>query len=98
MTLRIIRPARRELVEAAEYYETQQGGLGDAFALDFRQTVTAILDFPNAWPRYTRSTRRRRMNRFPYGIVYRIRGNEVRVVAVMNLHRDPQHWRDLLDE
>ena len=98
MTLRITKPARQELVEAAEHYETQQAGLADAFALDFKRTVQRILDFPNAWPQYTRNSRRRRMDRFPYGIAYRVRGSEVRILAVMNLHRDPKHWRDRLGD
>jgi plasmid stabilization system protein ParE len=98
MTLRITKPAREELVEAAEYYETQQAGLADAFTLDFKQTVRRILDFPNAWPQYTTNARRRRMDRFPYGIAYRVRGGEVRILAVMNLHRDPKHWRDRLGD
>jgi hypothetical protein len=38
------------------------------------------------------------MDRFPYGIAYRVRGSEVGVVAVMNLHRDPTHWRDRLGD
>ncbi len=75
MKLRITRPAGKELVEAAEYYESKQSGLAGVFAKEFERTVQQIVDFPHAWLQYTKHTRRRRMDRFPYGILYRIRGS-----------------------
>jgi hypothetical protein len=35
-----------------------------------------------------------RVNRFPYGLVYEVSGEEIVIVAVMHLHRRPGYWRD----
>src|SRR5712691_11966073 len=38
------------------------------------------------------AVRRRLCQRFPYGLLYTIAGNELRVLAVMNLRRRPGYW------
>jgi hypothetical protein len=39
-------------------------------------------------------TRRCLTNKFPYGILYRIVENNIRIMAVMNLHRKPGYWKN----
>ena len=34
------------------------------------------------------------MARFPYGIIYTTDGNDLLVIAVAHLHRQPNYWRD----
>lgn len=34
------------------------------------------------------------VQRFPYGVVYEVMGNEVIVHALMHLHRRPGYWND----
>ena len=36
--------------------------------------------------------RRRLCQRFPYGVLYSVGGDEIRVLAVMNLKRRPNYW------
>ncbi|HIP58812.1 MAG TPA: hypothetical protein EYH01_00115 [Campylobacterales bacterium] len=40
----------------------------------------------------TKSTRRCLVNRFPFGLVYRIEGDTIVIVAVMHLSRKPDYW------
>lgn len=35
-------------------------------------------------------------HRFPFGLIYQIRTNEILIVSVMDLRRDPTPWKDLL--
>lgn len=35
-----------------------------------------------------------RIARFPYGVIYRHKENEILVIAVANLHRKPDYWQD----
>jgi len=88
--------AERELLDAIDYYEAKAPGLGRDFAVETYAAVTRMLEFPNAWPRLDEDVRRVLMNRFPFGLLYGVRGDSCRVLAVMNLHRDPDYWRERL--
>ena len=50
------------------------------------------------WQALTARTRRYVITRFPYGIVYQIRANEILVVAVMHLKRQPDYWIDRIPD
>ena len=56
----------------------------------------AFYNNPTAWhPLYAR-TRRCRTHKFPFGLIYQIRDNELLITSVMDLRRDPASWKDLL--
>jgi plasmid stabilization system protein ParE len=85
-----------ELRAAILYYEEQENELRTAFLDEVEATLQRILHNPNAWnPLYERS-RCCRTHRLPFGLIYQIRTEEILITAVMDLRRDPQHWRDLL--
>ena len=84
--------AKVELNEAAQYYEGESPGLGEAFVAEVEHCTAAILEHPGASPIVTRAIRRRLLRRFPYGLLYRVKPEEVRILAVMNLKRRPGYW------
>jgi hypothetical protein len=84
--------AERELNEAAQYCEHEQGGLGVAFLLEARRCAEAIARHPQAGTLISESIRRRLCRRFPYALLYTASTDEVRSLAVMNLHRRPGYW------
>ncbi len=86
------RLARRELNEAAQYYESESPGLGAAFLDEVERCTHAIVTFPEAGPLITATIRRRLVLRFPYALLYSIKPDKVRVLAVMNLKRRPMYW------
>ena len=96
MTHRFLSPALRELAEAAEYYESKQRGLGADFLHEVETAIGRIMLHPEAWMKLSPNTRRCRTHRFPHGVIYQIRGNEVLIVSVMDLRRRPNSWRDNL--
>ena len=96
MTFQFLPPAQAELEEAVAYYDQQKPGLGDEFAEEIRRTIRRILVHPEAWAKLSRRTRRCRTNRFPYGIIYQIRGDSIMIVAVMHMHRKPTYWKQRL--
>ena len=61
-----------------------------------RAAVERIVENPLLYPKAVRDARKCNLHRFPYGIVYRVRGDTVTVVAFMHLHRKPGYWRGLL--
>ena len=84
--------AKVELNEAAQYYERDSPGLGAAFVTEAERCTAAILEHPEASPIVTGAIRRRLLRRFPYGLLYRIRPEQIRILAVMNLKRRPGYW------
>ncbi|MEP7306395.1 MAG: type II toxin-antitoxin system RelE/ParE family toxin [Acidobacteriota bacterium] len=86
--------AKVELNEAAQYYERESPGLGVAFVAEVERCTVAILQHPEASPFVTRAIRRRLLRRFPYGLLYRVSAEHVRILAVMNLKRRPAYWVD----
>ncbi len=93
MTIAFLRMATVELEDAVAYYNQQSEGLGYQFAVEVQKTLQRIAEFPEAWPALSERTRRCRLRRFPYGVIYRVIEDTLLVVAVMHLHRHPDAWR-----
>ncbi len=98
MVVRFLAPAQAELAEAVAYYDSQEPGLGSQFGEEVKRTIERIFQYPEAWSPISKRTRRCRTNKFPYGIIYQVRGNVVLIVAVMHLHREPRTWKSRLHE
>jgi len=96
MSLTFHEVAREELEEATEYYEQQRQGLGEEFAQEVENALARVQRHPHTWTRLTEDVRRCRLNRFPYGIVYVVRGDDILIVAIMHLRRKPGYWADRL--
>jgi hypothetical protein len=86
--------AQSELDEAIEYYNYEVAGLGEAFLGDVVNALDRIGKYPKAWQRCSKRTRRCQTRRFPYGIMYQIRKEEILIVAIANLHRKPAYWKN----
>lgn len=88
--------AEDEFLNAIDYYEDCEIGLGYDFSTEVFSTIENILSFPKAWPIIEDEIRRCQTQRFPYGLVYVEDGDEVLILAVMHLHREPDYWKDRL--
>ena len=97
MTLRPFfrRPARLDLDEAAEWYESQQLGLGlgAEFISEIEAALVQACDAPQRFPLVVGDVRRVRVRRFPYSILFRVRSNALIVLSVFHARRDPATWR-----
>jgi plasmid stabilization system protein ParE len=83
------RLAEQELNDTAQYYERESPGLGAAFLAESQRCCDAILEFPQSGAVAAGAVRRRLLQRFPYALLYTIRPNAIRILAVMNLKRRP---------
>ena len=88
--------ALSELRDAILYYEQNEAGLGTKFLDEIDATTDRIVRFPHAWHPLSARTRRCRTHRFPFGLLYQVRRDEILVTAVMDLRRDPKRWHELL--
>jgi toxin ParE2 len=94
MKINFLEIAQIELDDAIEYYNYEVPGLGDAFLTEVLNVLDRIGEFPKAWHPCSKRTRRCRTRRFPYGVIYQIREQEILVVAIAHLHRKPDYWKD----
>ena len=88
--------AEAELAEAASFYERKMPGLGTRFRTDVDAAVTKILEAPERWRILEKDIRRFLMRRFPYSILYRMAGEEVRILVVRHHSRHPDYWKGRL--
>lgn len=85
--------AKEELFESINYFEGCHSGLGLEFSKEVFSTIQRIIHFPSAWSKFSDNTRRCLTNRFPYGVIYQIIEEEVTIIAVMQLNREPDYWK-----
>jgi len=86
------RLAERELNEATQYYELERPGLGSAFLNEVQRCLRAISEHPEAGRAIGGQVHRRLLRRFPYGLLYSVKPDTIRILAVMNLKRRPGYW------
>jgi plasmid stabilization system protein ParE len=84
--------AERELIDAARYYELESPGLGASFLDAAERCERAIVEYPEAGATITGEIRRRLLRVFPYALIYKVKSDGVRILAVMNLRRRPFYW------
>lgn len=96
MKVDFLQTADDEFAETIAYYNRQSEGLGLEFAAEVKRALKRILQYPAAWTPLSKRTRRCCLNRFPYALLYQIRGDAILVVAVQNLHKHPDSWRSRL--
>lgn len=93
MNVRLLPAAQSELDEAIHWYAQQAPGLGDPFLVEFLRTIQLIERHPLGWHALSSQTRRCRLRRFPYGVIYNVDQDSVLVIAVAHLHRRPTYWQ-----
>jgi hypothetical protein len=90
--------ADEEFDEAIRYYEECQSGLGLEFAEEVYAAIARIIQYPNGWSILSRNTHRCLLNRFPYGVIYQVKADMLRIIAVANLNRQPGYWKERLEQ
>ncbi len=93
MSLSFHPEAEEEFNSAIGYYGDIEPGLGYDFALEVYSTIQRAVEFPKAWAVLEGEIRRSLVRRFPYGVLYSEEQDGISIVAVMNLHRDPDYWK-----
>lgn len=101
MKLTLLTEAELEASDAAIWYEDQREGLGGDFLTGLRTALNQIRQAPQSaslLESYTGvyEVRRLRLNRFPHLLIYSCWPDEVVVVAVSHVRREPLYWLDRL--
>jgi len=85
--------AEAEINEAADFYDVQSPGLGSVFIDEMQRAIGRIAEFPEAAPFVRGRVRKRPIVKFPYSLVYSVRPDEIRILAVAHPKRRPFYWR-----
>jgi plasmid stabilization system protein ParE len=89
------RQAFLEYVAARRWYEKQRSGLGAEFELEIDRALIRACASPQQFREAVPGVRRIRVNRFPFGIYYRVRGDLLIVLAVFHARRRPLSSREI---
>ena len=92
ISLRLLAEAEEELRAAAEFYESEQPELGRALLREVRRTSRLISERPFVARIERGDIRVRTIARFPYRIYYRVRDEEIVIIAVAHRRRRPGFW------
>jgi plasmid stabilization system protein ParE len=85
--------ARAEILDAQDWYETQQAGLGVRFRGQLEIVVNRITENPYQFPAVFQDVHCARLRTFPYSLFFRIETDFSVVIACFHGSRDPQRWQ-----
>lgn len=94
MTTEFLEAAAVEAEEAFEYYEQRQSGLGESFRTEIEMALTRIEARPLGMPLIDDRSRKYRLRRFPYNLIYRVLDDRILIIAVAHDRRKPDYWRE----
>jgi plasmid stabilization system protein ParE len=92
MPFRFLEPATKEMCEAADWYERQTAGMGEAFLGQAQAAATFIAELPESGEKLPGGFRRKLLRQFPYALIYKIAREELVIQAVAHLIRRPGYW------
>jgi plasmid stabilization system protein ParE len=84
--------AKRDISEAAKWYNSKQKGLGKRFTQEVRSKVLFIQENPEATALKYDKTRCAVLDVFPFMVHYIIENNKILVTAVFHTSLDPENW------
>jgi toxin ParE1/3/4 len=90
-TLKNHRLVSADFRSAYGWYEDECPGLGIEFANEFRHAYHKLRQGSLLYAVRFSGIRRLNLDRFPYGIFYVVRPDELRVLAVLHASRDAGH-------
>lgn len=86
-----VRPAAlQDVVRSGAWWEEREVGLKQRFVDAVERRMRQLSDHPELGLRYGRRLRRLLVREFHHGSFYRVRGDLIEVVAVLDLRRDPR--------
>jgi plasmid stabilization system protein ParE len=87
-----IEEAKRDLSESRDWYNAEVEDLGYDFVEEVRKAVNRVESNAEQFTLEYRDARICPVKRFPFLVVFRIKGQQVEILAVMHGHRNPKTW------
>jgi len=93
LDLIVLADAEDDLIQAYNWYESREFGLGDRFLNSVQDGLTLMRQHPEIFPVCISRFRRALISKFPFEIIYENEGNRIVVYSVFNCSQDPQKWK-----
>ena len=81
-----------DLEDIVLWYEEQRKGLSFDFELCMEAGIAEILRSPDSFQNKYRNVKIRFISRFPFGIHYLIKNDQITIVGVFHTSRKPKNW------
>ena len=81
-----------DLEDIVLWYEEQRKGLSFDFELCMEAGIAEIMRSPDSFQKRYKDVKIRFISRFPFGIHYLIKKNEIFIVGVFHTSRAPKNW------
>lgn len=92
MTYSFHREAEQDLTEAFRFYRREAGNeLARRFLREFERLLSLLEEFPEMGTPTGENRRSFPLTGFPYSLIYRHVGPEIRVLVVRHQNRDPDY-------
>ncbi|ESQ74061.1 type II toxin-antitoxin system RelE/ParE family toxin [Asticcacaulis sp. AC402] len=85
--------ARQEALDAQDWYEKQSKGLGQRFRSELDRQLGRIASKPYHFAPVVADARRAPLDRFPYEIYFREKGDEIHIISCFHSSRNPTTWQ-----
>jgi plasmid stabilization system protein ParE len=85
--------AAQEAESTYDWYAARSAEAAHGFREELRRAIDMVAASPRSWPRYGSRAQRYVFPRYPFTLVYILRGDDVEVVAVAHGRRRPGYWR-----
>jgi plasmid stabilization system protein ParE len=85
--------ARADLREAQAWYSAISPAPGARFVAALDDCVATIVAEPELFQELHRRARRAPVRGFPYGLIFRIDGEDIHLIACFHASRDPGVWQ-----
>jgi plasmid stabilization system protein ParE len=92
-TVSITPAAEADIAEAVEWYEDQTAGVGGRLLAEVNRLNKRIAANPYRFPVIYRHARKASLGRFPYVLIFRLFGEEARLLSFFHTSRDPRRWQ-----
>lgn len=92
MRVILTRGARLELRDATKWYAERSEVAARRFDAAFHDAVSRATSHPERWPEVEPGIRRVLFARYPFSLLYALRGKNLVVIAVMHQRRRPGYW------
>lgn len=84
--------AEIEILGALAWYQERSRLAARAFVQELTHVVRLAAQSPRTWPIRVGNTRRVVFPRFPFDLVFRMKGEAIAIVALAHHRRRPDYW------
>ena len=84
--------AEQEFSASVDWYEVRAPGLGAQMRNEVGRAIVLLCDRHTLGIPFGNAMRQLPLRRFPYTLIYRISGDNLRIIAIAHSRRRPGYW------